>query len=472
VTRAHPAGPRHGDVLVAPSAPAPPASPGWLDPEIWPRGAFRADDGALAIGGVSVAALAEEYGTPAMVMSSDDLRSRARDYLEAFTALCPAGIDIYYAGKAFLASSVVRWLAAEGLSLDVCSGGELALGLAAGMPAERILFHGNNKSAEELAAALEAGVGRIVADSFDELDRLSGLAAELGVVAPVLIRVTLGVEAHTHEFIATAHEDQKFGFSLASGRALAAAGRVLDDPHLRLVGVHSHIGSQIFVASGFEVAARRAVGFLARIRAEHGVELSELNLGGGLGIKYTNTDRPLDVREIAPDIVGIVARECQAAELPVPRLAFEPGRAIAGPSTVTLYRVGTIKSRTLEAGATRTYVSVDGGMSDNIRTALYDAEYTVVLANRVSDAEPMLVRVVGKHCESGDIVIRDAWLPSDLAHGDLLAVAATGAYTRSMASNYNLVPRPPVIAASDGQTSVVLRRETLADLFATDPYLA
>ncbi|MFI0433672.1 MAG: hypothetical protein ACH36H_11080, partial [Candidatus Nanopelagicales bacterium] len=209
-----------------------------------------------------------------------------------------------------------------------------------------------------------------------------------------------------------------------------------------------------------------------RVSVSPGVELSELNLGGGLGIKYTNADRPLDVREIAPDIVGIVARECQAAELPVPRLAFEPGRAIAGPSTVTLYRVGTIKSRTLEAGATRTYVSVDGGMSDNIRTALYDAEYTVVLANRVSDAVPMLVRVVGKHCESGDIVIRDAWLPSDLAHGDLLAVAATGAYNRSMASNYNLVPRPPVIAASGGQTSVVLRRETLADLFATDPYLA
>ena len=474
MTRAHPAGPRHGDVLASSAAPAPPAADGWqLDPGIWPRGARRSEtDGVLEIGGVPVTAVAAEHGTPVMVISADDLRSRARDYLDAFTPLCPAGVDIYYAGKAFLASSVVRWLVAEGLGLDVCSGGELALGLAAGMPPERILFHGNNKSFGELAAALDAGVGRIVADSFDELDRLSALAAERGVVAPVLIRVTLGVEAHTHEFIATAHEDQKFGFSLASGRAMTAAGRVLDDPHLRLVGVHSHIGSQIFVASGFEVAARRAVGFLAQIRAERGAVIGELNLGGGLGIKYTVADQPLDVRQMAPDIVGIVARECAAVQLPLPRLAFEPGRAIAGPGTVTVYRVGTIKRRTLEGGATRTYVSVDGGMSDNIRTALYDAEYTVVLANRVSAAAPMLARVVGKHCESGDIVIRDAWLPADLAAGDLLAVAATGAYNRSMASNYNLVPRPPVIAASHGQTSVVLRRETLADLFATDPHLA
>ncbi len=472
MTRAHPAGPRHGDVITAPAAPAVPQSPGWLDPGIWPRGARRNPDGALELGGVAVTDIVAECGTPVLVLSADDLRSRARDYLEAFTPLCPAGVDIYYAGKAFLASSVVRWLTAEGLGLDVCSGGELALGLAAGMPADRILFHGNNKSDEELAAALDAGVGRIVADSFDELDRVSALAGERGIVAPVLIRVTLGVEAHTHEFIATAHEDQKFGFSLASGRALAAAGRVLGDPRLRLVGVHSHIGSQIFVSSGFEVAARRAVGFLAQIRGEFGVQVDELNLGGGLGIKYIDADSPLDVREMAPDIVGIVARECAGAQLPLPRLAFEPGRAIAGPGTVTIYRVGTIKRRTLEGGATRTYVSVDGGMSDNIRTALYDAEYTVVLANRVSDAEPMLVRVVGKHCESGDIVIRDAWLPADLSAGDLLAVAATGAYNRSMASNYNLVPRPPVIAVAQGQSSVVLRRETLADLFATDPHLA
>jgi diaminopimelate decarboxylase len=446
--------------------------PGALDAGLWPTGAGRDEAGALTIDGLPVTRIATEVGTPVLVMDASDLRGRAADYVSAFSGLAEAGVDIYYAGKAFLASAVVRWIADAGLSLDVCTGGELALALRSGMPADRILFHGNNKSADELAAALDAGVGRIVVDSAAELRRLSALAGERGVVAPVLVRVTLGVEAHTHEFIATAHEDQKFGFSLASGSALGAVADALADPHVRLLGIHSHIGSQIFVASGFEVAARRAVGFLAQIRDEFGVTLSELNLGGGLGIKYVGADTPPDVHEIAPVLVDIVARECVHQGLLMPRLAFEPGRAIVGPSTITVYEVGTIKRRTLEGGGARTYVSVDGGMSDNIRTALYDADYTVVLANRVSAAEPMLCRVVGKHCESGDIVVRDAWLPSDLAPGDLLAVAATGAYNRSMASNYNLVTRPPVVAVAAGELSTVLRRETLDDLFATDPGLA
>jgi diaminopimelate decarboxylase len=280
----------------------------------------------------------------------------------------------------------------------------------------------------------------------------------------VYVRVTVGVEAHTHEFIATAHEDQKFGFSLASGAALEAARRVLMLPSLELVGLHSHIGSQIFDTAGFEVAAHRVVGLLATVRDVLGVTLPELDLGGGLGIAYVPTDDPARLADVAKQLRAIVERECNASALPVPRLAVEPGRAIAGPGTVTVYEVGTVK----DVDGIRTYVSVDGGMSDNIRTALYDADYTVVLASRDSDAAPMRSRVVGKHCEAGDIVVRDAWLPSDLASGDLLAVAATGAYCRSMASNYNAVPRPPVVAVSGGADRVIVRRETLDDLLALD----
>jgi diaminopimelate decarboxylase len=280
----------------------------------------------------------------------------------------------------------------------------------------------------------------------------------------VLIRVTVGVEAHTHEFIATAHEDQKFGFSLASGAALEAVRRVEALPSLELVGLHSHIGSQIFDTAGFEVAAHRVVGLLAAIRDAFGITLPELDLGGGLGIAYTSDDDPAAVGDVAKQLRAIVERECAAASLPVPRLAVEPGRAIVGPAGISVYEVGTIKV----LDGLRTYVSVDGGMSDNIRTALYDASYTCVLASRGSDAPPMLARVVGKHCEAGDIVVRDVWLPSDLAAGDLLAVAATGAYCRSMASNYNAVPRPPVVAVKDGHSSVLLRRETFDDLLSLD----
>jgi diaminopimelate decarboxylase len=284
------------------------------------------------------------------------------------------------------------------------------------------------------------------------------------VVAKVLLRVTVGVEAHTHEFIATAHEDQKFGFSLSSGAALEAVRRVTALPSLKLVGLHSHIGSQIFDTAGFEVAAHRVVGLLAAIRDTTGVTLPELDLGGGLGIAYVDEDDPADVAEVAKQLRAIVDRECAASALPVPRLAVEPGRAIVGPAGVTLYEVGTIK----DVDHIRTYVSVDGGMSDNIRTALYGSSYTCVLASRDSDAPPMLARVVGKHCEAGDIVVRDVWLPSDLVPGDVLAVAATGAYCRSMASNYNAVPRPPVVAVKDGTSTLLLRRETIDDLLALD----
>jgi len=473
VSRAHPAGPLHGDLVTTSEVSAPPntAVSAELDPLTWSANVARGESGQVTVAGIPVGELSDDYGTPLFVLDEADLRSRARKYVEAFRGSA-AEVDVYYASKAFLSSTVARWVTAESMRLDVCTGGELALALRSGVPGEQLLFHGNNKSAAELDASLAAGVSRIVVDSFDEIEMLARIARERQVVAPVLVRVTLGVEAHTHEFIATAHEDQKFGFSLASGRALQAVERVLAEEHLELVGIHSHIGSQIFVASGFEVAAGRAASFLAKIRDEYSVVIGELNLGGGLGIRYTADDAPIDIGEMAPHLVELVASECARRGFPMPRLAFEPGRAIVGPSTLTLYRVGTVKRRSLEGGGSRVYVSVDGGMSDNIRTALYDADYTVTLANRVSDAAAVRARVVGKHCESGDIVVRNAWLPADIAPGDLLAVAATGAYNRSMASNYNLVTRPAVVSVADGRSAVVLRRETLDDLFATDPGLA
>jgi diaminopimelate decarboxylase len=458
--RAHPAGALHGDVApLSHSVAPPPADMSEIDSRIWPLGTARRA-GAMQVGGTDVRALAEEFGTPAYVLVEEDFRERCRGYRAAFGE----DAQVYYAGKAFLCRAVVRWIEEEGLSLEVFTGGELGIALGAGFPADRILMHGNNKSTDEIAAAMEAGVGRIVLDSELEIARVAHEAERRGLVQKVLIRTTVGVEAHTHEFIATAHEDQKFGFSIASGAALEAARRVTMLPALELVGLHSHIGSQIFDTAAFDVAAHRVVELLSTIRDVVGVTLPELDLGGGIGIAYTASDDPADVATTAKQLRAIVDRECAAAGLPVPRLLVEPGRAIAGPGTITLYTVGTVK----DVDGIRTYVSVDGGMSDNIRTALYDADYTVVLASRVSDAPPMLTRVVGKHCESGDIVVRDAWLPADLAPGDLLAVAATGAYCRSMASNYNAVFKPPVVAVRDGSARVVVRRETLDDLLGLD----
>ncbi|WP_441250260.1 diaminopimelate decarboxylase [Kitasatospora sp. McL0602] len=457
---AHPAGPRHGDVLPEGHYLAPPTDLNALDPKVWSRTVGRNDEGVATVGGIDVLALAAEFGTPAYVMDEQDFRARARAWREAFGD----GADVFYAGKAFLSKAIVRWLREEGLNLDVCSAGELAVALAAGMPGDRIALHGNNKSATELEEAVKAGVGHIVVDSYREIELLGGIAERLGVRQQVLIRVTVGVEAHTHEFIATAHEDQKFGLSLSGGAAAEGVRRALAQPGLELRGIHSHIGSQIFDTAGFEVAARRLVGLLAEIRDEHGVELPEIDLGGGLGIAYTSEDDPKQPAEIAVSLAEIVRRECAAAGLAVPRLSVEPGRAIVGPTAFTLYEVGTVK----QLPGLRTYVSVDGGMSDNIRTALYDAEYSVALVSRTSEAEPMLVRVVGKHCESGDIVVRDAFLPADLAPGDLIAVPATGAYCRSMASNYNHALRPPVVAVSEDGARVIVRRETEEDLLRLD----
>jgi len=457
--RTHEAGALHADVTEPPSALlVPPADPGRLAASVWPATATRDESGALMLGGVDVRDLATDFGTPAYLLDEADFRSRCRDFVQAF-----AGADVHYAAKALCSLAALRWVVEEGLGLDVCSGGELAAALRAEVPPDRIAFHGNNKSVAELEQALDAGVGRIVVDSFAEIARLAWLAEERGRRQPVLVRATVGVEAHTHEFIATAHEDQKFGFSVAGGDAFEACRRVLDHTSLELVGVHSHIGSQIFDTSGFEVSAHRAVALLAQLRDELGATPPYLDLGGGFGIAYTAADTPMDVPALAASMRAIVSRECAAAGLAEPRLAVEPGRAIAGPASITLYEVGTVKDT-----PHRRYVSVDGGMSDNIRTALYDAQYTCVLASRVSDVPPVLCRVVGKHCESGDIVVRDTWLPADLVPGDLVAVAATGAYCRSLASNYNHQPRPPVVAVGGGAARVVVRRETVEDLLRLD----
>jgi len=458
--RAHEAGALHADLgHNGPAWLRPPADPNVLLPRLWPATVTRDPGGVLTVGGVRVTELAARYGTPAYVLDEVDLRARCRDFVTAFT-----DTDVYYAGKAFLCRAVVRIIAEEGLHLDVCTGGELAVALAAGMDPARIAFHGNNKSVAELGRALDAGVGRIVVDSFQEIDRLTALARERGVRPAVLVRVTVGVEAHTHEYIATAHEDQKFGFSLAGGAAYAAAARILEEGVLELRGLHSHIGSQIFDTSGFEISARRVLGLQARLRDAYQVQLPELDLGGGFGIAYTSQDDPATPAELAKRLRKIVEDECEAERLAVPRLSIEPGRAIIGPAMFTLYEVGTVK----DVDGIRTYVSVDGGMSDNIRTALYGAAYSATLASRASTAGPMLARVVGKHCEAGDVVVQDEFLPADVRPGDLVAVPGTGAYCRSMASNYNHVPRPPVVAVADGESRVIVRRETEEDLLALD----
>ncbi|KJE22977.1 diaminopimelate decarboxylase [Frankia torreyi] len=430
-----------------------------LEENLWPATARLDPDGVLRIGGVRVDELAAEFGTPAFVLDEADFRARCAAWRRAFS-----DCDVYYAGKAFLCRAVARWVAEEGLNLDVCTGGELAVARSVGFPAARLLFHGNNKSVAELRAAVAYGVGRIVVDSFAEIDRLAAVAAEAGVRQRVLVRVTPGVEAHTHHYVSTGQEDQKFGFSLADGAAAEAVERVLAAGSLHLVGLHAHIGSQIFDTAGFGLAAHRMVGLLARIRDTHDLELPELDLGGGLGIAYTSEDAPLEVADVAERLTAVVGKECAAAGLAVPRLGVEPGRAVVGPTTVTLYEVGTVK----ELPGLRTFVSVDGGMSDNIRTALYDARYTARLVSRAGSAAAHVVTLVGRHCESGDVVAHDVPLPDDVRPGDLVAVPASGAYHRSMASNYNHVTRPPVVAVRDGVARLIVRRETEEDLLRLD----
>ena len=438
---------------------------------VWPPSAVRDDSGGLAIGGVAASTLRERFGTPLYVLDEDAVRARAREVKAAFDAAAARhGIQarVYYAGKAFLSTEVVRWVTGEGLAVDVATGGELAVALAAGADPARLGLHGNNTSVGELERAVELGVGSIVIDSRIEIERLAEITARRGLTGDaaqrVLIRVNTGVHAETHDFLATAHEDQKFGFALADAPAVAA--RIREIPGLALVGLHCHIGSQIFGTAGFAESAARLVSLYGDLLA--GGALPVLNLGGGFGIAYTSADDPSPIQTLADAIVDAVARECGIRGLSLPNLAFEPGRAIVGRAGVTLYEVGTVKPVAVTDDLTRLYVSVDGGMSDNARPALYGAQYSARIASRRSDAPPALARVVGKHCESGDIVVDAEYLPGDVAPGDLLAVPATGAYCFSLANDYNYVPRPPVVAVTGGTARVIVRGETIDDLLARD----
>jgi diaminopimelate decarboxylase len=464
MTRMHVAGSIHADATnPAPQWLVKPADVNQLDHRLWSDTVERAGAGELRLGGLTASEIVARAGSPVYVIDEVDFRGRALSWRKSFE-----GWTVYYAAKSFLCATVARWVAEEGLSLDVSSHGELLVALRAGFDAARIALHGNNKSDEVLRLALTSGVGRIVVDSSDEITRLERLTAELGVRATVLIRVTTGVEAHTHEYIATAHEDQKFGLSITGGQALVGMVRCYHSPNIDLVGIHSHIGSQIFDTNGFEVAARRTLKLMAQFREATGVMLEELDLGGGFGIAYTADDSPSTAADLAQGLKDIVAHECRGFGLSVPRLSVEPGRAISGPAGTALYTVGTVKTVEIGGGLTRRYVSVDGGMSDNIRPALYGADYSAVLANRASEARPLLSRVVGLHCEGGDILVRDVFLPGDVRPGDLIAVPASGAYSRSMASNYNHTPRPPVVAVRDGRLTTLVHRETIDDLLALD----
>ena len=423
--------------------------------------------GALSIAGCTAEKLVKEYGSPIFVLDQDDFVVRTKAWQAALNESFGSG-KIYYAAKSFICVEVAKWLKELKVGLDVCTGGELAVALAADFPAGNIEFHGNNKSEAEITTAIKAGVGTIVIDSYDELSRVAKIATELKKIQKVYLRLTPGIDAHTHEFISTAHEDVKFGFSIASGDAQIAIDKCMAESSLNLVGIHCHIGSQIFEVSGFELAAKRLVAVLVAFRDKYSKELAELNLGGGYGIAYTKNETAISPAQVIPAIAKVIKSECEKAKLIVPKISIEPGRAIVGPTTTTIYMVGTTKSVTLENGSKRRYISVDGGMSENIRPALYGATYSAFLANRNSSATAINSRIVGKHCESGDILISEIDMPEDVKAGDLLAIPATGAYGRSMASNYNHMPRPSVIAVINGTAREILRRENEDDLLNLD----
>ena len=426
--------------------------------EVLPLTAKTSDEGHLVVGGCDATHLAEEFGTPLLVFDRATFEDRIRLYSQS---LEPS--HIYYAAKSFCCVAICQLLARLGVSLDVCTGGELATALAAGFPADRILFHGNNKSEAELTAAAAAPVGRVVVDSFDEIDRL----AASGINADLLIRVTPGVEAHTHEFVQTGQEDSKFGFTLHDGVALEAIKSASEIPGCTLVGLHAHIGSQIFELAAFDLAIERLADLAAQAHRDHSFHTRELNIGGGLGIAHTRDEMTPHPGEAVGRMHDAVKAAFTARGLPMPELFVEPGRSIGGAASVTLYRVGTVK----RIPGVRTYVSVDGGMSDNIRPALYGARYEAFLANRMEAPEGPRVTVAGKHCESGDVLIKDVHLPDDVRPGDLLCVPATGAYTYAMASNYNRVPRPSVVMVDDRKATVIVERETTMDLLRLDRHL-
>jgi diaminopimelate decarboxylase len=429
---------------------------GGLADGVWPAGTRLTDRGELVLGGVPATRLAAMFGTPAYVLVEPDVRERCRAYRAALP-----GVEISYASKALLTRAVARWVTEEGLGLDVCSAGELAVARRAGVGPERITLHGNAKTVDELKAVAAGHAGRVVIDSLAEIDQLSAVAP---AGQRVLVRVTPGVDAHTHAAIATGVEDQKFGVSLADGTAAHAVRRVLAEPSLTLTGVHCHLGSQITRVAAFEEAVRRMVGFLAAIRDDHGVVLPLLNLGGGHAVRYRPGDTAFDLATFARRLHITVILAAERHRLPVPTLGVEPGRAIVGRAGVTLYRVVTVK----RVPSGRVFVVVDGGMSDNPRPALYGAAYTAHLVGRPSSAPLREVTVAGRHCEAGDLIAAGVRLPADTHPGDLLAVPVTGAYHHALASTYNQVCRPPVVAVADGTPRLLVRRETTEDLLARD----
>ena len=435
-----------------------------LPAHVWPRCAKREEDGVVTIAGVPLPEIAAEYGTPVVVIDEDDFRSRCRDMAAAF--LAPE--NVHYASKAFLTRRVARWVDEEGLALDVASENELRIALAADFPPERITVHGNNKSDEFLRLCVESKVGHVVIDSHQELAQLEAVAKQAGVKQDVFVRVKPGVDAHTHEFIATSHEDQKFGISLATGDALSAAAAAITSDWLELTGLHCHVGSQVFDAEGFKLAAERVLGLYAEIWKTQGVALGYLDLGGGYGIAYMPGESPLDVNAVAHDLLTAVQEVADELGIAAPTVVVEPGRAIAGPSAVTVYTAGVIKDVDTSFTTSRRYIAVDGGMSDNIRPSLYGALYDARVVNRFTDGAPTNTRLVGSHCESGDILVEEASWPDDIAPGDLIALAATGAYCYSMASNYNAFGRPAVVSVRGGEVTPMVRRETVEDLIARE----
>jgi len=436
------------------------AAPPRFDHAIWPATTHSDEEGRLCVGDVPLADVADEFGTPAYIIDETDFRRRARRYRQALR-----GVEVVYAGKSLLTTAVARWVREEGLGIDVCSAGELFVALAGGMDPARIVMHGNAKSPAELREAVRVGVGRIVLDSCMEIAYLAGLARRR---QPVLVRVTPNFsgmqDIHGHRAVTTGISDQKFGFSLEGNHAADTVKRVLAHPILDLVGLHCHIGSQVTDPALYGEAIRRMIAAMADIRAQHGVILTELNIGGGHAIPYVAGDREINLDELAAIIEHALDEACAIEHFPRPTIVVEPGRAISGRAGVTLYRVCSVKT---QPGG-RTFVAVDGGMSDNPRVSLYGAQYTIALANRRSLESKQRFTIADRHCEAGDEIARDIELPADLHPGDLLAVACTGAYHHSMASNYNMVGRPPVVAVKDGQARQLVRRETIADLLARD----
>jgi len=445
-----------------------PADVNSFDSKIWPKSMVRDDEGHAFVGGVAVGDLAAEFGTPLYVLDKQEFFDRANQVMSAFGSACEkygTTAKVYYAGKAMLSTEIARWVDELGLYLDASSGGELAVALAGGISPSRVGLHGNNKSHTEIGRAVSSGLGVIVIDSEIEVERIASAAGAQDRIQPVRLRVNSGVHAHTHEYLATAREDQKFGIAINDVPAIVE--KIRSHKHLQFLGLHSHIGSQIFAVEGFVEAAKRLVALHAQLLS--GGEIPELNLGGGFGVAYTEADKPMPIEDIVEQIVAVVAEECSKLGIAIPVLCFEPGRVIVGPAGITIYNVGTTKDVLVgDNGDVRKYVSIDGGMSDNARPALYSADYSVSLVSRESKEEPVLSRVVGKHCESGDIVVKDAFLPEDVSPNDLLAVATTGAYCFSLSSNYNYLARPAVVAVLDGKADLLVRAETEVDLLSRD----